>query len=58
MAINSIGIWDTARVLKINKNRVISTLKKSLRPGASEPVVPQGHQETAGSDAGTSLPGG
>jgi transposase-like protein len=40
MAINSSGIRDTARVLKINKNTVISTLKKSLRHCASEPVVP------------------
>lgn len=40
MAINSSGIRDTARVLKINKNTVISTLKKSLRAGASEPAVP------------------
>jgi transposase-like protein len=29
MAINSSGIRDTARVLKINKNTVISTLKKN-----------------------------
>ena len=29
MAINSRGIRDTARVLKINKNTVILTLKKS-----------------------------
>jgi transposase-like protein len=29
MAINGSGIRDTARVLKINKNTVISTLKKS-----------------------------
>ena len=29
MAINSSGIRDTARVLKINKNTVIRTLKKS-----------------------------
>jgi DNA-binding transcriptional regulator LsrR (DeoR family) len=28
MAINSSGIRDTARVLKINKNTVIRTLKK------------------------------
>jgi len=28
MAINGSGILDTARVLKINKNTVISTLKK------------------------------
>jgi len=28
MAINGSGIRDTARVLKINKNTVISTLKK------------------------------
>jgi len=28
MAINSSGIRDTARVLKINKNTVINTLKK------------------------------
>ena len=43
MAINSSGIRDTARVLKINKNTVISTLKKSLRPSAVEPAVRQGH---------------
>lgn len=42
MAINSSGIRDTARVLKINKNTVVSTLKKSLRPGAGEPAVRQG----------------
>ncbi len=29
MAVNSSGIRDTARVLKINKNTVISTLKKA-----------------------------
>ena len=29
MAINGSGIRDTARVLKINKNTVIRTLKKS-----------------------------
>ncbi|MDI1276705.1 IS1-like element transposase [Methylobacter sp.] len=29
MSINGSGIRDTARVLKINKNTVISTLKKS-----------------------------
>jgi transposase-like protein len=40
MAINSSGIRDTARVLKINKNTVIDTLKKSLHPCASEPAVP------------------
>jgi len=40
MAINSSGIRDTARVLKINKNTVISTLKKNFHPGASEPAVP------------------
>ena len=28
MAINSSGVRDTARVLKINKNTVINTLKK------------------------------
>jgi len=32
MAINSSGIRDTARVLKINKNTVISTLKKKPPP--------------------------
>lgn len=31
MAINGSGIRDTARVLHINKNTVISTLKKKLR---------------------------
>jgi transposase-like protein len=29
MEINGSGIRDTARVLKINKNTIISTLKKS-----------------------------
>jgi len=29
MVINSSGVWDTARVLKINKNTVINTLKKA-----------------------------
>ena len=36
MAINGSGIRDTARVLKIDKNTVISTLKKSLLPRASQ----------------------
>ncbi len=31
MAINSSGIRETARVLKINKNTVINTLKKESR---------------------------
>ncbi len=31
MAINSSGIRETARVLKINKNTVINTLKKENR---------------------------
>jgi transposase-like protein len=39
MAINSSGIRDTARVPKINKNTVISTLKKSARHCASGPAV-------------------
>ncbi len=30
MAINSRGTWDTARVLKINKNTVTSTLKNNM----------------------------
>jgi transposase-like protein len=38
MAINGSGIRDTARVLKINKNTVISTLKKvePYRPSQSQ----------------------
>ena len=32
MAINGSGIRDTARVLGINKNTVISALKKRLKP--------------------------
>lgn len=38
MATNSSGIRDTARVLKINKNTVISTLKKvePSRPSQSK----------------------
>ncbi|MFI3190238.1 transposase [Crenothrix sp. D3] len=35
MAINGSGIRDTARVLKINKNTLISTLKKSQYVGTS-----------------------
>jgi transposase-like protein len=35
MAINGSGIRDTARVLKINKNTIISTLKKSRHVGTS-----------------------
>jgi len=31
MAINASGIRDTARVLKINKNTVINTLKKRAK---------------------------
>ena len=31
MALNGSGIRDTARVLKINKNTIISTLKKKHR---------------------------
>jgi transposase-like protein len=38
MAINGSGIRDTARVLKINKNTVISTLKKSR--AASSKSIP------------------
>jgi len=37
MAINSSGIRDTDRVLKINKNTVISTLKKSGQTCPGEP---------------------
>jgi transposase-like protein len=44
MAINCSGIRDTARVLKINKNTVISTLKKSVLPRASEPTLPSMHR--------------
>ena len=36
MAINGSGIRDTARVLKIDKNTIISTLKKSQYTGASQ----------------------
>ena len=39
MAINSSGIRDTARVLKINKNTVINTLKKEKRPCSSKPKL-------------------
>ncbi len=37
MAINGSGIRDTARVLHINKNTVIATLKKNKRP--SSPLI-------------------
>jgi len=36
MAINGSGIRDTARVLKINKNMVINTLKKGREPHSGE----------------------
>lgn len=39
MALNGSGIRDTARVLGINKNTVIRTIKKSPRPGAGEPIL-------------------
>jgi transposase-like protein len=39
MAINSSGIRDTARILKINKNTVIRTLKKTEQHCSSEPNV-------------------
>ena len=35
MAINGSGIRDTARVLKIDKNTIISTLKKANNPAPS-----------------------
>ncbi|MEQ1546381.1 IS1 family transposase, partial [Methyloglobulus sp.] len=44
MAINSSGIRDTARVIKINKNTVISTLKKAA---ALAQVNPLYHKDTA-----------
>jgi len=47
MAINGSGIRDTARVLKINKNTVISTLKKvePHRPSQSQlPSLKSGWQ--------------
>lgn len=37
MAINGSGIRDTARVLKISKGTVISTLKKSRNIGSASP---------------------
>lgn len=37
MAINGSGIRDTARVLKISKGTVISTLKKSHPTGSTPP---------------------
>jgi transposase-like protein len=56
MAINSSGIRDTARVLKINKNTVISTLKKTglHRPGKSL-ISHLEHGNPVGSQVGTSL---
>ncbi|MCK5831360.1 MAG: hypothetical protein KAH20_13780 [Methylococcales bacterium] len=37
MAINGSGIRDTARVLKINKNTAINTLKKGKLSCSSKP---------------------
>jgi len=39
MAINGSGIRDTARVLTIDKNTVISTLKKRGQHCSGEPQV-------------------
>ena len=36
--VNSAGVRDTARILKINKNTVISHLKKRLKSGKSLPT--------------------
>ncbi len=40
IAINGSGIRDTARVLKINKNTVISTLKKVEQSRPSQSQLP------------------
>lgn len=37
MTVNGSGIRDTARVLKIDKNTIISALKKSNYAGAGQP---------------------
>ncbi|WP_077920568.1 IS1-like element transposase [Spirosoma sp. 209] len=34
MALNGSGIWDTAPLLRINMNTVMSTLKKKPKPSA------------------------
>ena len=52
MAVNSSGVRDTARVLGISKGTVISTLKKSVRPGAGKPAVRHDHRQAAGSAGG------
>jgi transposase-like protein len=39
MAINGSGIRNTARVLKVNLNTVIATLKKSLQPLRGQPEL-------------------
>lgn len=56
MAINGSGIRDTARVLKINKNTVINTLKKVGRHRPSQSQLRSlkfGRQ--CGSESGTRL---
>jgi transposase-like protein len=52
MAVNSSGVRDTARALKISKGTVISTLKKGSALSAGEPAVRQGHGQAAGGAAG------
>jgi transposase-like protein len=56
MAINGSGIRDTARVLKINKNTIISTLKKAnaLVQVSSQANGTQ-RQQQAGSQTGSCL---
>ena len=56
MAINSSGIRDTARVLNINKNTVVRTLKKTEQPCSSEPPVSYNeHRRLFGGKAGAGL---
>ena len=40
MCINGSGIRDTARVLKVSRNTIINTIKKSLQFGQNELAVP------------------
>jgi transposase-like protein len=59
MAINGSGIRDTARVLNINKNTVINTLKKRGYPCSNQPhVCHDEHRDPDGSKVGASLRSG
>ena len=59
MAINGSGIRDTVRILNINQNTVINTLKKRGHPCSGQPHVCYfEHRAPNGSEAGAGLRSG